>query len=219
MWSVWLLFCDCGFHSVCPLMDEDKRLWKLPDSRDWLWGKLDLALVGKSILSKCLIQFSANWWVCVTSLWFGLCGWENGSNGYLLQKDLCQHIAAPRTVVVSPLDFMTGHCWCMPSLEISGLLLLLLSLFSCVWLCATQRRQSIRLPRPWDSPGKNTLVAISFSNAWKWKVKEKSFSCVWLLATPWTVAYQAPLSIGFSRQEYWTFTSKSGSVSHGSQIS
>ena len=47
-------------------------------------------------------------------------------------------------------------------------------------------------------------VAISFSNAWKWKVKVKSFSCVWLLATPWTAAYQAPPSMGFSRQEYWS---------------
>ena len=47
-------------------------------------------------------------------------------------------------------------------------------------------------------------VAISFSNAWKWKVKVKSFSCVWLLATPWTAAHQAPLSMGFPRQEYWS---------------
>ena len=47
-------------------------------------------------------------------------------------------------------------------------------------------------------------VAISFSNAWKWKVKEKSLSCVRLLATPWAAAYQAPLSVGFSRQEYWS---------------
>ena len=47
-------------------------------------------------------------------------------------------------------------------------------------------------------------VAISFSNAWKWKVKGKSLSCVRLLATPWTAAYQAPLSMGFSRQEYWS---------------
>ena len=47
-------------------------------------------------------------------------------------------------------------------------------------------------------------VAISFSNAWKWKVKEKSLSRVWLLATPWTTAYQAPPSMGFSRQEYWS---------------
>ena len=46
--------------------------------------------------------------------------------------------------------------------------------------------------------------AISFSNAWKWKVKVKSLSHAWLLATPWTAAYQAPLSVGFSRQEYWS---------------
>ena len=47
-------------------------------------------------------------------------------------------------------------------------------------------------------------VAISFSNAWKWKVKAKSLSRVWLFATPWTAAYQAPLSMRFSRQEYWS---------------
>ena len=47
-------------------------------------------------------------------------------------------------------------------------------------------------------------VAISFSNAWKWKVKVKSLSHVQLLATPWTAAYQAPLPMGFSRQEYWS---------------
>ena len=46
-------------------------------------------------------------------------------------------------------------------------------------------------------------VAISFSSAWKWKVKVKSLSRVRLLATPRTAAYQAPASIGFSRQEYW----------------
>ena len=45
-------------------------------------------------------------------------------------------------------------------------------------------------------------VAISFSNAWKWKVKVKSLSRAWLLATPWTAAHQAPSSMGFSRQEY-----------------
>ena len=47
-------------------------------------------------------------------------------------------------------------------------------------------------------------VAISFSNAWRWKVKVKSLSSVRLFATPWTTAYQAPLSMGFSRQEYWS---------------
>ena len=46
-------------------------------------------------------------------------------------------------------------------------------------------------------------VAISFSSAWKWKVKVKLLSHVRLLAIPWTVAYQAPPSMGFSREEYW----------------
>ena len=47
-------------------------------------------------------------------------------------------------------------------------------------------------------------VAISSFSAWKWKVKVKSLSRVRLLATPWTAAYQAPPSMGFSRQEYWS---------------
>ena len=47
-------------------------------------------------------------------------------------------------------------------------------------------------------------VAISFSSAWKWKVKVKSLSHVQLFATPRTIAYQAPLSMGFPRQEYWS---------------
>ena len=47
-------------------------------------------------------------------------------------------------------------------------------------------------------------VAISFSNAWKWKVKVKSLSHLQLFTTTWTVAYQPPASMGFFRQEYWS---------------
>ena len=47
-------------------------------------------------------------------------------------------------------------------------------------------------------------VAISFSNACKWKMKVKTLSHIWLLAIPWTAASQAPPSMGFSRQEYWS---------------
>ena len=47
-------------------------------------------------------------------------------------------------------------------------------------------------------------VAMSFSNAWKWKVKVKSLSRVQPSATPWTAAFQAPPSMAFSRQEYWS---------------
>ena len=73
--------------------------------------------------------------------------------------------------------------------------------FSRIWLCE---------PPP-GSPVPGILqartlewVAISFSNAWKWKVKVKSLSHVRLLETPWTAAYQAPPPMGFSRQEYWS---------------
>ena len=79
------------------------------------------------------------------------------------------------------------------------------SLQSCPTLCD---------PRDGSPPGSpvpgilqaRTLewVAISFSNAWKWKEKVKSLSHVRPSATPWTAAYQAPLSMGFSRQEYWS---------------
>ena len=47
-------------------------------------------------------------------------------------------------------------------------------------------------------------VAISFSNAWKWKVKVKLISHVRPSATPWTAAFQAPPSTGFFRQEHWS---------------
>ena len=79
------------------------------------------------------------------------------------------------------------------------------SLQSCPTLCD---------PRDGSPPGSPVLgilqartlewVAISFSNAWKWKVKVKLLSRVWLPATPWTAPYQAPPSMRFSRQEYWS---------------
>ena len=78
------------------------------------------------------------------------------------------------------------------------------------------RRQPTRLPRPWESPGKNTgWVAVSFSKARKWKVKVKSLSRVWLLATPWSAAHQAPPSKGFSRQEDWSRLPLPSPQTHG----
>ena len=87
----------------------------------------------------------------------------------------------------------------------SNLLLLLLSL----QLCLTLRDPIDGSPAGSPVPGilqTRTLewVAISFSSAWKWKVKVKSLSRVRLVATPWTAAYQAAPSMGFSRQEYWS---------------
>ena len=79
------------------------------------------------------------------------------------------------------------------------------SLQSCPTLCDPIDGSPPGSPVP-GIPQARTLewVAISFSNAWKWKVKVKSLSWVWPSATPWTSAFQAPPSMGFSRQEYWS---------------
>ena len=79
------------------------------------------------------------------------------------------------------------------------------SLQSCLTLCDPIDGSPPGSPVPGILQARTLeWVAISFSNAWKWKVKVKLLSCVRLLATPWTVAYQAPPSMGFSRQEYWS---------------
>ena len=89
--------------------------------------------------------------------------------------------------------------------------------YLCVPAAAAESRQSCpTLCDPTDSSPSGSPVpgilqartqewgAISFSNAWKWKVKVKSLSPVRPSATPWTAAFQTPPSMGFSRQEYWS---------------
>ena len=79
------------------------------------------------------------------------------------------------------------------------------SLQSCPTLCDPINSSPPGSPIPGILQARTLeWVAISFSNAWKWKVKVKSLSRVRLLTTPWTAAYQAPPSMGFSRQEYWS---------------
>ena len=75
------------------------------------------------------------------------------------------------------------------------------SLQSCLTLCDPIGSSPPGSPAPGILQARALeWVAISFSKAGKWKVK---VSCVWLFATPWTAAFQAPPSMGFSRQEYW----------------
>ena len=85
---------------------------------------------------------------------------------------------------------------------------------SCPTLCDPVDGSLPGSPVP-GIPQARTLewVAISFSNAWKWKVKVKSLSQVWLLATPWTAAHQAPPSMGFFSQEYWSGVPLPSSIS------
>ena len=79
------------------------------------------------------------------------------------------------------------------------------SLQSCLTLCDHRDGSTPGSPVPGILQARTLeWVAISFSNAWKWKEKVKSLSRVRLLATPWTAAHQAPPSMGFSRQVYWS---------------
>ena len=79
------------------------------------------------------------------------------------------------------------------------------SLQSCPTLCDPRDGSPPGSPVPGILQARTPeWIAISFSNTWKWKVKVKLLSRVWLLATPWTAACQAPPSMGFSRQEYWS---------------
>ena len=77
------------------------------------------------------------------------------------------------------------------------------------------RRQPTRLRRPWDSPGKNSGVGCHFHlRCMKVKSESEASQSCSLLATPWTATYQAPPSMGFSRQEYWSGVSLPSSHGH-----
>ena len=82
------------------------------------------------------------------------------------------------------------------------------SLQSCLTLCDPIDSSPPGSPVPGILQARTLeWVAISFSNAWKWKMKGKSLSCVRLLATPWTIVYQAPPSMGFSPRAPYIVTS------------
>ena len=115
--------------------------------------------------------------------------------------------SCPQSLPASePFPMSQLFAWGGQSIEVSSLASATAkSLQSCLTLCD---------PRDGSLPGSpvpgilqaRTLewIAISFPNAWKWKVKVKSLSRVRLFETPWIAAYQAPPSMGFSRQEYWS---------------
>ena len=71
-----------------------------------------------------------------------------------------------------------------------------------IWLNSNEVDEPRVYYTEWSKSEKQMLYICIF--AWKWKVKVKSLSRIRLLATPWTPAHQAPLSMGFSRQEYWS---------------
>ena len=123
-------------------------------------------------------------------------------------------VPQPRIQPMSPaVKGQSPNHWTTRELPlVSSLLLFLLvaaaaakSFQSCRTLCDPTDGSPPGSPTPGIFQARTLeWVAISFSNSWKWKVKVKSLSRVRLLATPWTAAYQAPPSMGFARQEYWS---------------
>jgi len=102
-------------------------------------------------------------------------------------------------------DSLLEFSWCLPIFSSSAAANAAKSLQSCLTLCDPIDGRPPGSPVPGILQARTLeWVAISFSNAWKWKVKVKSLSHVWFLATPWTAAHQAPPSMGISRQEYWS---------------
>ena len=98
----------------------------------------------------------------------------------------------------------TSHLVCSDSMN-AGAAAAAKSLQSCPTLCDPIDGSPPGSPVPGILQARTLeWVAISFSSVWKWKVKVKSLSRVRFFTTPWTAAYQAPPSMGFSRQEYWS---------------
>ena len=178
MWSDWLVFCDCGFLSVCCLMEKDKRLMEAYWS-ERLRGKLGLFLMGWAILSKSWIQFSVDGWGCVSSLLFDQkpnYGRGNEDRGDLLQKVPCTHsctqypqpCSRPPVTHTSVRDSWTlrrvwvsllwGHCSFLLGLGVHKILFVpFKSLFpqsfvssggSMVGLMATSFKRAYAIPKP-----------------------------------------------------------------------
>ena len=106
--------------------------------------------------------------------------------------------------IMNPLIRCTERIWCYLASFFSAAAAAK-SLQSCPTLCDSIDGSAQGSPVPGILQARTLeWVAISFSSAWKWKVKGKTLSCIRLLATPWTAAYQTSPSMGFSRQEYWS---------------
>ena len=126
--------------------------------------------------------------------------WFHLKNLCFLKLDVCFF---PRLGKFSALYFFSNKL--SASLSLSSCAVAAKSLQSCPTLCDPIDSSPSGSPVPGILQARTLeWVAISFANAWNWKVKVKSLSRVRLLATPWTAAYQAPLSMGFSRHEYWS---------------
>ena len=123
--------------------------------------------------------------------------WTN-QNLHTLLVEMQNGVASLKNSLVIPLNIIT--MWHLNSYYAA-----VASFQSCPTLCDPRDDSPQGSPVPGILQARTRKwVAISFSSAWKWKVKVKLLSRVPFLATPWTAAHQAPPSMGFARQQYWS---------------
>ena len=189
----------------CPgkLQGGDVHLiWELTTSWALYWSRWPLCLTNQDSFSTvvgsqvCAIMGS---WLLRQNSYASQPGPDNS---FFKHEGLWLHACEPLTLFLFwvPVEKdRTCHAW--RSLAAAAAK----SLQSCPTLCDPREGSPLGSPIPGILQARTLeWVAISFSNARKWKVKVKSLSRVWLLATPWTAAYQAPPFMGFSRHEYWS---------------
>ena len=147
--------------------------------------------------------------ICLVSQVNPMIDWERTTQGWEYQeiRFTWRLVTIPINPPCQPFFIWSQFCYCEQIIWLvysSCVLLLLLSHFRCVRLCNLMDSSPPGSPIPGILQARTLgWVAVSFSTAWESKVKLKSLSHVRLFETPWTAAYQAPPSVGFSRQEYW----------------
>ena len=113
MWSVWLVFCDCVFILSALWRIRIRGLWKLPDGRDWLRGKLGPVLMGRAMLSKSLNRFSFDGLGCVLFLLF-----TRGQTMVEVMKIIVTSFK--RSHARTAPNLAAGHYWPTPPPETPG---------------------------------------------------------------------------------------------------
>ena len=104
MWSVWFIFCDCGFHSLCPLTDKDKRFTEASRWERLTGGETGSVLMDKAILSKSLIQFSVDGQGCCLT-------WDQAMVEVMKITETSFKKSCARTATLSAPNPAAGHDW------------------------------------------------------------------------------------------------------------
>ena len=184
--------CGGALPYACPsdLGTETFSLFRLKYLRIWDWLHTSWPIHSGRI---CSYQKLCCWWTHI--------GRERLSQYIIKWKSGLQNSAEEDTTCENECVCVCAYPWLHTDINTAAAK----SLQSCPTLCDPIDGSPPGSPVPGILQVRTLeWVAISFSNAWKWKVKVKLLSRIQLLVTPWTTSYQVPPSMGFSRQKYWS---------------